>query len=247
VISPTPTREVEGRVFGGPLPDDVNVVDGLSQVTLNPVTIRGIFLLLTRLHYSDAEHFGLARQWMKNFIWSDDPKVRKLFIDYDFNYAPAANDQDKLDQRPAVFVGTDDFHFEKLVTDNLAGHTSDRSASRNVKNASTKVLIRHVSRTPDEALQLADLSCQFFMGIQTLIQNKLRVRQIQTEMIKTSRPFEHEPEQADPHFMADLIVGLDYEYSWNIVTEGHRIKTWGFEFANVQCGRVFNNAANPPA
>jgi hypothetical protein len=204
--------------------DNFQLIDELSRLVLTPVTIRRIFLLLTRLHYSTNENYGILKEKLKDFTWN--PKDGKLHIDYDYNYDPA-----QLDKRPAIFVGRDDIQYTKVVTGDHSGHSEDRSGEQFTKTAKTSVILRHIAKSPDESETLADLSSQFFMGITPMIRDSLQGKILEYEVIglKSSRPFERTSQQADQHFMSDLIIGLAYNSIWMTSFESHRIKTITFK------------------
>jgi hypothetical protein len=202
------------------------IINEMSKLVLTPVTIRRIFLLLTRLHYSDNANYGKFKEVFANFIWHKDEKLRKLQIDYDYHYDPK-----NLDRRPAIFVGLDDIRFNKVVIGNRSGDSEDRSGEEFTKTASTNVIIRHIGKTADEAPALADLSSQFFMGITPMIHDSLRGKILEYDVIglKSSRPFERSSEQADQNFCSDLIIALSYNSIWMTSFESHRIKTISFQ------------------
>lgn len=212
-LPPPPKPPLEGNQ------DDL-LLEAIGNVALTPVTIRGIFLMFTRIHWSNPDHYGALKPKLQGLVWDRDSKTRTLLIDYDYNYDPA-----KVDQRPAIFVGTSDFDFLKLVVDNRRSQTEDNSGEDYVKNASTNIIIRHIGKTPDESWQMADLTAQFFLGMRKLIQERLKVHAFEVAKMIASRPFERSTQQADQQFIVDLILNLQYNAVWLIVREGHRLKT----------------------
>lgn len=200
-------------------PDEL-MLDMIGDIALNPVTVRSIFLLFTRIHWSSPDNYGQMKPKMAGMIWHREPKQRTVGVDYDYNYDPA-----KLDQRPAIYVGTADFDFLKIVVDNRKSQTDDNSGENYAKIASTNIIIRHIGKTPDESWQMADLTAQFFLGMRKLIQERLKVHAFEVVKMVASRPFERTSQQADQQFIVDLILNLQYNAVWLIVREGHRLKT----------------------
>lgn len=206
---------------------DVNLFQALiGTVQLTPVTLRSIFLLLTRLHYSDPENYGLLKKKFANYIWSKDEKTRTLHIDFDYNY-----DAKNLERRPAIFVGLDDINFSKTSIGNHGSFTEDRSGESFVKTANTLIIFRHVSKSPDESLALADMTAQFYLGITPMIRDTMNTRVLQYEVtsIKSSRPFEKQSQEADQDFISDVIVAFSYNAVWLTKIESHRIKRITYE------------------
>jgi hypothetical protein len=200
-------------------PDEL-LLAKLQQIALTPVTIRGIFLLLTRLHWSDPNFYGSAKSRLGTLYWAKEEKERTLLVDYDYNFDPA-----RSDKRPAIYVGTADFDFRRAVIDNRHSQTEDRAGEQYAMLGGTNVIIRHIGSTPDESLAMADLTGQFFLGMRKLIQESLKVHSFEVVKIAASKPFERAPQAADQQFMVDLILNLQYNAVWLIWREGHRIKT----------------------
>lgn len=217
---------VEPQVQGPPAQDapegnpDELLIDAWSRIAITPITIRGIFIMMTRIHWSDSANYGPAKAKMGDFVWHKDPKQRTLHVDYDYNYDPT-----KLDKKPAIFVGTSDFNFLKIAVDNQRTQTEDRAGESYAKIADTNIILRHIGKTPDESLQMADLSAQFFLGMRKLVQERLKVHGFEVMQILSSKPFEKAAAQADPQFIVDLVMNLKYNAVWMIVREGHRLKT----------------------
>ncbi len=217
--TPIPTPEQVEEVLGTGFAPDSSLLENLQNIALTPVHIRGLFILLTRLHYSDPDHYGKLKAKLKNFVWAKEPKDRTVLVDYDYNF-----DSARLDLRPAIFVGTSDFDFKKVAVDNQHSQTADRAGELYVKIASTNVIIRHIGKTPDESWALGDLSCQFYMGITKLLQERLKPHSFEVLTLKASRPFERKEQEADQNFIVDLVMNLQYNAAWLVVREGHRIK-----------------------
>ena len=199
---------------------DSTMLETLHRVALTPITIRRIFLLLTRIHYSDSDNYGAYKPKLEQFVWAKDDTKRKLHIDFDYDYDPL-----KLDKRPAIFVGTSDFDFKQVVIDNQKNQTEDRGGEEFVKQASTNIIIRHIGKTADESWSLGDLSAQYYLGIRKMLQERLKVSKLEVFKLIASKPFERTTQQADQQFIVDLLINLQYNAAWLTMREGHRIKT----------------------
>lgn len=200
----------------------------ISGLQMTPFNIRRIFLLLTRLHYSNSSHYGDAKQQeqFRNYTWDQDPTKSGIKIDFDYHYNP-----ETLDKFPAIFVGTDDYAFKPLAVDNY--HSTDLYNAGEVKarRGETAVIIRHVSSTPDEALQLGDLSYQFFSGIDILMRETLKLVRYEVPQLKTAKPFLAQKTEADQQFSVDLLIQIAFNATWLIVRESHVIKSISLEAA----------------
>lgn len=198
------------------------LIDGLGSVAVSPATLRTMFVMLTRAHFSDANNYGPFKDKMSKFVWSKAEKPG-LFIDFDFNYDPK-----QIDRRPAIYIGTSDFDYTKVANTNFKATSEDRSAEQFAKRTATNVIIRHLGGSAMDSWILATLSEQFFMGIQTLMMERVRLQSYEVVKMMASRPFERASQQADPEFIVDLIINVTYSTVWLITRESHRIKTVGF-------------------
>lgn len=198
-------------------------LDQLSHQMLNIAMARRVFLLLTRAHFSDPSHYGHLAGPLNQCRWSADSAVCTLPVEYDFDYDPA-----KTDRRPAVFVGCGDVTMSRKVIDNSSKVTADGKGEEFANVGSYPVIIRHIGKTPDESLLLADLSFQFFLGIRKLMKEKAQLRLFEVAGVNTTRPFERTGEKTDKTFIADVKLLVECNMSWLIVRESHVIKRFGF-------------------
>lgn len=210
--------------------ENAALLDGLADLRLGQVALRRIFLLLTRLHYSTPDNYGDHKAALQELVWSQDDLKRKLHIDYDYHYTPT-----KLEQRPAIFVGTDDVAFKRVILDNFRNVTEDNSGTSSSYVASTTVIARHISGTPDEAMALGELSADFYLGIRQMIKERMRVHSFDISGIRSAKPFSRQPEQPDQMFACDLIMPISWIWDWTTTRESHRIKTIGFKEAVESC------------
>lgn len=207
-------------------PGNNALLDGLAELRIGQVSLRRIFLLLTRLHYSTSDNYGDHKVALKELIWSQDDLKRKIFIDYDYHYRP-----NKLEQRPAIFVGTDDVSFRRVVLDNHRKVVEDNSGTVSSYVASTTLIVRHISPTPDEAMAIGELSADFYLGIRQMIKDRMRVHSFDVGSIRSAKPFARGPDEPDQMFACDLIMPISWIWDWTTTRESHRIKTIGFKEA----------------
>jgi len=211
--------------------DNRDFFKALDKIYLAPVSIRRIFLLLTRLHYQTADNFGEMKEQMKNYIWSSKTDECKVLIDLDFHYDPK-----NLGKRPAIFVGLDDVEYKRIALDNHAYFSYDTSGQHLIKTAQTKVIIRHIADSPDDAMTMENLTCQFFLGLQPVIRDTLpQVLEYDVVASKSSRPFEKTSQQAEQRFVSDTIIAFSYVSAWMVTFESHRIKKISFEQCLAEC------------
>ena len=190
-----------------------------TKPQLDPVSLRRIFLLLTRNHFADPENnYGGVPKAFKSFKYSDNDKERTLHIDLDYDY-----DEAQTEKRPIIFVGIKDFIFSKEVIDNFKDISDDNSKKDYVNLMATQVILRHVAMTPDEALMLGTLSTSFFLGIRSELLNKLSLAKFEIKSLSPPINIKGE-DSADTQFKTDLLIDLVYHNSWETNSQSHRIK-----------------------
>ena len=195
-------------------------LDAFATMPLGVTNLRRIFLLLTRLHYSDSKNYGVMEDQLKDFVWSKDPAKSKLFVGLDYVFDP-----NKTDQFPGIFVGVGDLDFKQEVIDNREGFTDDRSGEHGVLKGATMLIIRHASLTPDEALALADLSFGYYTGIRSMLMQRMKLKAFTINKLSTPRFFNVDgADKADKKYYADLLMGISYDAAWTTFTQSHRIK-----------------------
>lgn len=210
-----------------------DVFQGMGSIELTPVTVRNIFLLLTRAHYASSDHFGGWKEVYKKYVWSNDPKVFGLEIDFDYNFNPK-----RSDVRPAIFVGCGDFDYGEIVTDDQKATTSAGAGTEFVVSGMTTVILRHVAAAADDALKLADLSKNFFRGIRPIMQSVVGLKKYHVAAIKSSRPFERSAPQADSQFISDMVIAIAFHDHWQSVQESHLIKKVTWQECLAQFGKT---------
>lgn len=199
------------------------VVASLGRLPKSPTNLRKMFLLLTRLHYSAPENFGELADLLKNYSWrAEEPRGLDVMLDFDFNRSQART-------VPAIFVGMTDFIYSRRVLDNHKEYTEDRAGRMQVKSVGTTVILRHTSASADEALNLADLTAQFYLGAQDMMREQAGFSQFEVQNLLQPKIFNRSPEQSYQQFEADVILGLQFNAVWWTFTESHRIKQITFK------------------
>lgn len=218
----TPTNPTEVK------PEQLSL-EGLSYQMLNIAMARRVFLLLTRAHFSNPDHYGHLSVPLAECRWTNDPKTCTLPVEYDYNYDPK-----QMERRPAIFVGCGDMVMQRKVLDNSARVTADGRGEEFASVGSYPVIIRHIGKTPDESLLLADLTFQFYLGIRKLLKEKAQLQSFEVMRVGTTRPFERTAEKTDATFMADLTLKVETNMTWLSVRESHVIKSTSFRLIDQQ-------------
>lgn len=199
----------------------------LSEVGWNILSIRRVFLLFTRVNWSDAKNYGRLAKQFQGFIWNINPEKSTLAVDLDYDF-----DSSKLEKRPAIFVGTDDVIYTKKVIDSNVRLNKDGSGQEYVYIGSTNVIIRHVGKTADESLAMCDLSRNFFKGLRKMMMENGMLSTYEVPRVTTSKPFQRSATQADQQFEADLLISISFNDPWTIFRESHRITHINFSGNN---------------
>ena len=194
----------------------------LKGLPPDPVTMRRLFLLLTRLNFSDPKHYGsYYEKQLSNIVYSDAPEERTLGVDLLSIYAPS-----KTFSRPAVFVGfgggeAGGIKFDRVSVADFAGMSADNSRTYRVKMVGSTLKIVHTAKDPDQALALCTISATYFMGIQGILLRTFGLIGFSVEGMSDATLVEKSP---DSCFSCTLTASVHYEYEVSAALESHRIK-----------------------
>ena len=191
-------------------------IENLAGAPPDPVSMRKLFLLLTRLNFSDPKHYGAYESLLENLVYSDNPTESRLSVDLLSIYAPS-----KTFSRPAIFVGFTESRFERMAPADDAGHSEDNSRIYKAKRVSTTLKIVHTANDPDQALALGTISATFFLGIQQLLLQGFGLLHFTIESITDATLIEKSPDTA---FSCTLTASVNYEFQTVTALESHRIK-----------------------
>lgn len=193
---------------------------------LDPVSLRRIFLLLLRNHYSDpGAHFGLVPDAFKTFKYADDPSDRVVDIDLDYLYA-----QHTMGRVPAIYVGLDDVAFGNVnVLDQYAGASDDRATQSYADTARTHLIALHRAKTPDEALSMGVVTFGFLNGIRQLLQARLGLHSFLVTGLTKPVTVKGEDGSNEKEYSVRVNAHLSFSSDWSTNVESHRIKKISFD------------------
>ena len=183
-----------------------------------PTNLRKMFLLLTRVHYSNPDHFGDYRDEMKRFVWTEgeDPTLR---IDPEGDF----QNEDQA-QLPRIFVGLDHMRFNTPVVDARGYPTEDRGSNEYVERGQTAIRVRHVGSTVDESQTLAEMTSSFFRGIRPMMMEDVGFHRYTISAITNPDPFQKTSTEAFQSLRSDVIIELHYSEDWLVMFDSHRVK-----------------------
>lgn len=189
---------------------------------LDGANLRSVFLLLTRLHYSEPKNYGDLEAKLGCFKYSDDKADSTIAVELSQEY-----DLSKGSVRPAVFVGMDSgLTFKKTDVAHKSGQAEDNSFSDTSHIAVMGLNIIHVASTMDEALLLAESSASFYIGIREAIMDRLGLLSFVPIAITAPHMMEASPER---YFRVDTTFSLSYNYVVRVNIESHRLKKFAME------------------
>lgn len=201
-----------------PQASEIGILDWCaSAYQVDPLTLRRIFLLLTRNHFAQPNFFGNVPEPFRRLTYDDDPKKAAVRIELDYNFdwetAQAAN---------AIFIGVGDVTSNKQVMDSFEAGNEDLSGRKNVDTDRTRVTISHLSKDADSALAMGIVSKGFFQGMRQLIKQQLGLRGYQ--VVGLSEPKEIKKGDEIDYYRVDLVIDLVINSAWTTILESHRIK-----------------------
>lgn len=203
---------------------ELSFLDELSTVYgLDPVSLRRIFLLLTRNHYSDPAYFGNLPQSFKKFRYNDNPRDSKLRIELDYAFDPK-----NQEQPTGIYIGVGPVQSSSRVIDDFNRNNEDLSGATRHQLDQTQIILSHVSASPDEALTLGVLSKAFFQGIGPLLRQRFR-NIAGYRILSLSAPQRTEEKGNNVFYKVDLNIGLAIPSEWETTIESLRVKRINFE------------------
>lgn len=190
--------------------------------------LRRIFLLLMRFHFSDSKNYGELSDILKTLVWDESRETTAMDVELMGVFNPEI-----LIRRPAVFVGFQNFKFNKKVVADTAGGSVDTSTSYLVKTVDTQLIIRSVAADEDMVAAMTDTVTAFMFGMREMLWCKLspQLRAMDIEAITDPKVVEKAPER---RFQCDLVTSLNFNYTINSNLESHPVKTVAVEWAQTQ-------------
>ena len=192
---------------------------------LDMVLMRRIFLLLTRIHWSDGNNHYQEDVNFDCLEYSDDPQESKLAVELTDVY-----DEDDTDNFPGIFVGfKNGYKLSKLMLNYDSSGSDDNSVERKLVSWKGQLALKHVHKSSDTATAMADSSFVFMMAVRETLMQHFPVRQM--DFVGVSDPQKLDPEKSNRFFKVDLIIDIEFTVTVNINMESHRLKTWGLELS----------------
>lgn len=190
---------------------------------LDVINMRRIFLLLMRLHYSDAANYGDYSQDLSGMTW-DESEKSPMLIDLLYLY-----NWDRPSPRPAVYVGFKDYVFKPSGINSEAGSNEDGSQTYQTKIVTTRLVLRHVAPGGDLAQLMAENSISFLEGVRPMLLSRLR----HSGLMKLDANVIGEPvlreKSPDRHFTVDAAGELAFNFVITTNLESHRIKKFAMQ------------------
>lgn len=209
--------------------------------SLNILTLRRIFLLLTRNFFSDSSNFNVAIQqdWLRNFsdyTYSDpvvDPDgevASTIDIQATFQYADNASRMEYLKegQKPTIFINVGDFNYQNFNTiDNISKIVPDGSGSIQGYNIKCNVTFSCYALSYGDSAMMSQLVASFISGIRPMMLKKLNLQEYKA--LQLTAPVCINPDDANKQFKSEFTLELTFENVYRAKVESLRIKSIGLE------------------
>lgn len=195
--------------------------DYIGQISLDPVSLRRIFFILTKNLYSDTSHYGESNADFKKYLISNDPALNTLHIDYDYNDDP--NKENATTNLPEIYVGIGDLKYSKKVLDKFYGRSEDNATTYFHDQVASQILIKHESTNPDDCLSLGHISTSFYNGIRKKLMGCMRLLLFEVDTLSTVRLISEENEP-NRRYRVDLSINIVFNSTQDVSEESHRIK-----------------------
>lgn len=225
--------------------EELSILDAISSVyQLDIVSLRQIFLLLTRNFYANPRAFSPCGTSVPtnfyNYTYSDalvDPnKTVNDTLVIDLDYSSAVNSIDKIDylkvnNKPAIYISVKDFSFNRLnvlddITKNLINGTEQAMLG------GTKIVFTHYANTYDDAAQLAYLTTAYFTAMKETIRRSLKVLTFIPEVMTSPTPaveVDDYENKSQKYFKSDVVFDMKFEVNWRVIPEAVLIKKFSLD------------------
>ena len=195
---------------------------------LNAYTLRRIFVKIIQAHYTQASNFGQVPDDFKKFVWSEDKRKSKLTIELD-----NLQDDWKIEQRPAIFVGLGDADFKKNTINNFMEDRDDMAGKLFAQWGQTTLICSHKAKHADDALMLSVITKDFLRAIREALKDSLRISPF--EVVKQTSPKQIKPDKGDRHYESVVTVNMAYSDAWEVNVESHVIKRINIKGRHQTC------------
>lgn len=188
---------------------------------INSVTLRRVFLLMMRVHWSDTHNFGDLKDELSCLVYSDEAGSRlDVILDYMF-------DSKQTTSYPAIILGFGDMTTKKNSLDNYAGISEDYAAKYYALPTSIPLKISHIHSNADTAAAMAESTATFLLGTREPMMQRLNLRAFDITSISAVNLYEKAPSR---YFKVEVSAQLDFNMAVTVNLEGHRLKKFGQEF-----------------
>jgi len=195
--------------------------DYIGEISLDPVSLRRIFLILTRNLYSDPTHYGESNPDFKKFIYCADANECTVQIRYDYDDDP--NVDAATFSKSNIYVGVSGFQFNKNVIDKYYSVNDDRSTETFAERVATNIVIRHQAKNPDDVLALGYLTANFYAGIRKKLIDCMHLSIFELNELSPIQ-LVSQPTEEDRTYQVDLSIDMVFTFTQDISQESHRIK-----------------------
>ena len=197
--------------------------DYAGDVSLDPISLRRIFLLLTRNLYADPEnHFGYSNPEFKKFKYSDNIDERAVAIDISFDDDPRAEAGPELE----IDIHFGPFKVEPILLDKYVSTTDTNKDRQYNDRITTQMIIQHRAFRPDDALGMGYITANFYTGIRKLLQERLFLLNFQVDQISDVK---RENEEANAIYKVDTISTLVFNMDQDVSEESHKLRKISFD------------------
>lgn len=204
---------------------------------LNILTFRRIFLLLTRVFFSDSSNFNVSIQqdWIRNLLhytYSDpildpDKKVMDtLDIRLSHQYADNISKMEyiKEGQKPLIIINVGDFVYQDTnIIDLNSTILKDGSGSIQSYNTQCTITFHAYARTYDDSALLAQLLASHFSALRPYMIRKLNLKEYKAQRL--TAPVCINADEANKTFQSSFILDLAFENNYLTKLTGLRVKT----------------------
>lgn len=200
-------------------PDEIETFNSLTSCLREPLTaatLRRIFVVLMRVHYSHPNNFPGCYAHLRCMTWNKDPKLSTLTIEPLRKF-----DTNVVNQFPGIFIGNGDLSSTVPVIGGFGGMDEETwSTQYSVSLDVASIRIRHIGRNESDAYDMADMSKDFIQAMAVFIAPDMQASAIRVTGYSAA---EKRDQPSDEFYAVDLSVSISYNHRVATILDGHRI------------------------
>jgi hypothetical protein len=204
-----------------------NFLTSLKTYPLDQVSLRRVFLIMLRFHYSDAANFGAMEKTLAKYTYvKSAPELSGVDIQL-VDAIPFSPES----VYPCITISVGDMKLRREVISDMSAADGHRGLS-----AASRLDVDHYSENADESLTLAGATCAYFTGFAEVLRDRMMLMRFQPNGTQGPEYISDKKISALQLYRSRFSAEIHYDYSWCLNYESHLIRE-----INIQTASQFDD------